>query len=268
MDLPEIIGSYLVTKGMIDPAVAHLWQKFTSRLKRVVDIASTKPAALDIAEPIVWDERASWSVFDAAKVTDDPIVADYLAGVLAASGPGDDTGVPIAALIARLSSVDLRLHYVLYATFQQFIEMSVGVGEPESMRHPDVFVPTVELLAAIGLPADAHGIIRLEQALRNLGRERLVGQVLHNGMDGSPAEPFVRGSAEVTRWWKREAAEDGVVFAASADGMALMGWGLGLVDPSPLGYVTAVIPDEVQGVPLPACPSAIAVMDLPEIDPG
>ena len=103
-------------------------------------------------------ERTAWSVFDSAWKNDDSIVADYLGGILAASD--DDTGVPIAAQIARLSSLDLRLHFALYRTYQPFISISVEVDRPESITYPDLYVSKVDLLAACGLPESAIGIVR------------------------------------------------------------------------------------------------------------
>ena len=212
-------------------------------------------------------ERTAWAVFDTAWKNDDSIVADYLGGILAASSD-NDTGVPIAALIARLSPLDLRLHFAIYRSYQPFISIMVMVERPETVTYPDLYVSKSDLLDACGLPREAPGIILLEQALRNLGRERLIGQVLHNGFDGSPSEPFLFSDAEVRRWFKRNPPEPGVVFAPSSDGMSLLAWGAGLADPSPLGYRDCDIPNRFGEIEISGCGSATPVLELPEIGDG
>jgi hypothetical protein len=267
MGLPETIavfmGQYAITRAAVDPAVDAALDVIRDRVSGVIDRAREKAGDRELDA----GERTAWAVFDTAWKNDDSIVADYLGGILAAASE-DDTGVPIAAQIARLSSLDLRLHFALYRTYQPFISITVGVDRPEAMSHPDLYVSKTNLLHACGLPHDAPGIVRLEQGLRNLGRERLIGQVLHNGFDGSPSEPFLFSDAEIRRWFKREPPEPGVVFAPSNDGMSLLAWGVGLADPSPLGYRDCDIPDAVGEIELAECGSATPVLELPETGDG
>lgn len=267
-DLPvvvEFVAGYAAGKAldpMLDPAVR--------RVLAAIDRAKAKALAFG-REPNV-DERTARAVIDAASATDDSIVSDYLGGVLAAS-TGDDAGTPVAALIGRLSSFDLRLHYTLYRTYQPFIELAVnddgdaavidGRVEIARVEYPDIFVPTRELLPALDLGADAAGVMRVEQALGNLGRERLLGQVLHNSWNGSPAEPYLFGRDDLNRW-DIEQPEHGLVFAPSANGMSLMAWGLGLEDRSPLSYRDVAVPDTIGDIKLPACPSPVKVSSLPK----
>lgn len=267
MGLPETVavfmGQYAITRAVVDPVVDASLNVIRDRVSGVIDIARVKAGGDELTP----GERTAWAVFDTAWKNDDSIVADYLGGILAASGE-DDTGVPIAALIARLSSLDLRLHFALYRTYQPFISTTVEVQQPEAVTLPDLYVSKADLLDLCGLPHEALGIVRLEQALRNLGRERLIGQVLHNGFDGSPSEPFLFSDAEIRRWFKRDPPSPGVVFAPSSDGMSLLAWGVGLADPSPLGYRDCLIPNAVGDIDLPGCTSAAPVLELPESSEG
>ncbi|MEJ7719876.1 MAG: hypothetical protein WKF58_05290 [Ilumatobacteraceae bacterium] len=130
---------------------------------------------------------------DVAKSTDERAVADYLGGVLAASGE-DDAGTPMVRLIGRLSSRDLRTHYVLYREFQRLITPNLGDGEFEGVLYMQVvFIPTDELLSSIGCERNDEGFAALEGSLRNLAHEGLIGQVA-NGEDRSgilPPEQFL-----------------------------------------------------------------------------
>ncbi len=261
--LPETLavfmGQYAITRVAVDPVVNVSLNVLRDRASNVIDRARKKAGDREL-EP---GERTAWAVLDTAWKNDDSIVADYLGGVLASSSK-DDTGVPIAALIARLSSLDLRLHFAIYRTYQPFMSITVGLEGVEEVSCPDLYVSKANLLDACGLPREPPGIILLEQALRNLGRERLIGQVLHNGFNGSPSEPFLFSDAEIRRWFKRDPPEPGVVFAPSSDGMSLLAWGSGVRDPSRLGYRDCDIPDAIGEILLPECGSATLVLELPE----
>ncbi len=229
MGLPEpfvdILAGWAASRFAIDPVVNKaldtLPDWIADRIKNVVERGREKAAGRGL-DP---GERTAWAVFDAAWRNDQSIVADYLGGVLAASN--DDTGVPVAALIERLSTLDLRLHFVLYRSCQPFVLAAIE-SDPETHVDPDLYVSKADLLDSCGLPHSARGFSQLEQSLRNLGRERLVGQAVHNGFNGSPFEPFVFSAAEIRRWYSREPPEPGVVFAPSDDGMSLLAWGAGI----------------------------------------
>ena len=188
------MGQYAITRAAVDPAVTVVLDVIRDRVSDVIERARKKAGDRELDA----GERTAWAVFDTAWKNDSSIVADYLGGILAASYE-DDTGVPIAAQVARLSSLDLSRHFALYRTYQPFISRSADVGRPEAMVYSDLYVSKADLLDTCGLPQDAIGIIRLEQALRNLGRERLIGQVLHNGWDGSPSQPFLFRDSEIRR---------------------------------------------------------------------
>lgn len=59
-------------------------------------------------------DRVKVKVFGEAAFTDDDVTLEYLAGVLAASGPDDDRGAPIVGQISRLSADQLLFHYIVY----------------------------------------------------------------------------------------------------------------------------------------------------------
>lgn len=261
MGLPDTVevfmAQYAITRAVVDPVVDASLAAIRGRVSAVVDRAREKAGDREL-EP---GERTAWAVLDTAWKNDDAIVADYLGGILAAS-TRHDLGVPVAALIARLSSLDLRLHFALYSTSKRLISAD-GL---DVTADPDLYISDADLLDACALPRGSDGVVQLQQSLRNLGRERLIGQVLHNGFDGSPPEPFVNNEAETRRWFKRVPPEPGIVFAPCADGMALLAWGAGLTDPSPETFRASDLSTLAGGIDLPECVSAKPVSQLPGIE--
>lgn len=88
-----------------------LWQE---KIERRLGRTRTAAEAAAGGRALQVSDRVAYRALTEAAVTDDELVADYLGGVIAASGPDDDRGTPVVSLISRLSSEQLRLHYLLY----------------------------------------------------------------------------------------------------------------------------------------------------------
>lgn len=137
-------------------------------VERVVKRAERKAnTASDGAIP----PRVAAEVFDKAQWADDEFVAEYLSGVLASSRTpdgSDDSGISWTALVGRLSSTQLRLHYVLYSTARHHL-----IGRPITAIHEldeyPIFVPLPPVLALLEGGADAFN-----EAFMNLTREGLI----------------------------------------------------------------------------------------------
>jgi hypothetical protein len=243
--VPEAIGllaSWGVGRYGLDP-VAQILER---RLGRTLERASRLLAGRPYAAP----ERTAWGVFEACRVTDSEIVADYLGGVLAASS-ADDDGVPIASLIGRLASLDLRVHYLLYREVHRFI--AFPEPEPgEDSRPGHLFIPLAPLLQALGSTVPSPTQDRFEGALRNLAREDLIGQAFDNSWGGLPLDRFVISSPDAPSAWMQGFAHPeatGVVMTPSAMGMTLMAWGCGAeLPPSPRAFEAMTMPELSENV--------------------
>jgi len=105
--------------------------------------------------------------------TDEEIISDYLGGVLAATGPSDDAGAAIVALIGRLSAEQLRLHYVLYREVRRlWPEMSTNLYEHQKADRAGVCIPIDEVVSALG-----SRTTNLASTMFALSHEDLVGSV-------------------------------------------------------------------------------------------
>src|SRR5664280_2330818 len=103
--------------------------------------------------------------------TDEEIISDYLGGVLAATGPSDDAGAAIVALIGRLSAEQLRLHYVLYREVRRlWPEMSTNLYEHQKADRAGVCIPIDEVVSALG-----SRTTNLASTMFALSHEDLVG---------------------------------------------------------------------------------------------
>jgi hypothetical protein len=78
-----------------------------------------KKLGRDIENDDIVSPRLFKQVIDQAPYCEDVIVQEYLAGILASSRTmsGTDAFVHHAALINRLSALQIRLHYIIYALF-------------------------------------------------------------------------------------------------------------------------------------------------------
>ena len=68
--------------------------------------------------------RAAMPILEAASFADSDILVDYLGGLLASArtpSGRDDRAIFIAALISRLSTYDLRSHYIVYSEFERLL---------------------------------------------------------------------------------------------------------------------------------------------------
>jgi hypothetical protein len=121
-----------LTGGAVKPVLApadalaeHWREKVRARLARVGESVHRKSGR---AAQIV-NERVAYRVLSDAAFTDDPVVLEYLAGVVAGSPIDSDEGTPALAQIARLSGFQLRVHYVIYREVLAVLKWS-DAGSP------------------------------------------------------------------------------------------------------------------------------------------
>jgi hypothetical protein len=164
-----------VTGGALRPflapadALAEHWkERVRGRLERTnVAVARKNPAALKLT-----DERVAYRALIEAAFNDDDVVREYLAGVIAGAAAVDDA-VPALGLIAQLSSMQLRLHYVyrgLWRYARVADDAPTRTGEFVSMS---LFLPKSSLEHVYGQPYKQL-LVRLLQAAEGLRRHGLL----------------------------------------------------------------------------------------------
>jgi hypothetical protein len=194
-----------------------------SRVQRVVAGADRRNPTGSI--PL----RLAAAVYEAASVSDEEVVSEYLSGILASSRTAEgenDSGLPWSALVARLPVNALRAHYLLYSTVHhakrqtglnlgQMLQQRVAIPAPALAAHFVGLEQPEDAAAAYDLPITA-GI----EVLTALAREGLVTDV--NWGPGSEFAPLFTTESGVVGW------PYGLTCKLLPAGVSLLFWGLGM----------------------------------------
>jgi len=127
--------------------------------KKITDKADGKSANLRVTRDVFWN----------GSFTDEAICAEYFGGILASSRSvdgKDDTGVYYVDLIKSLSSNQLKLHYLIYLSFNKHLasdpsKSQLNPGQASELHSEAIFLSTNELLQIIGdedIGRDLHAI--------------------------------------------------------------------------------------------------------------
>ncbi|MCJ1697597.1 hypothetical protein MT349_17585 [Rathayibacter caricis] len=135
--------------------------------------------------PGIANARVASQVFESAQYADGEVVAEYLSGVLASSRSAtgeNDAGVAWSTVISRLSSDQLSMHYVIYASARPLI-ISQGHATTNDIHRLEVIFPMIEMLSSLGMlePGDEPRMERFSDALDGLIREGLLEEGFSHG---------------------------------------------------------------------------------------
>jgi hypothetical protein len=163
--------------------------------------------------------RTAMRIFDEAAYCgdEDEILVEYLGGVLASArltgGPSSDVAVSYAAVISRMASDHLRLHYIFYRSFQYaYKDESINFFRNQECKSAGCFIPLTDLLAAMG---GTDSFPNLGSTLYWLSREGLIGTFVgFSAQDIADADWSGPGHA-------------GIVATPTLLGVELFLWGLG-----------------------------------------
>jgi hypothetical protein len=243
-----------------------LVNRVEARLRRFVPIVRARLGD----RPYEASDRVTVRALEEAALTDDHLVASYLAGVLAASGPEDDTGAAVIAQIGRLSSLQLRLHFVLYRAVWYLAAADATsmteLGDPDQLRSDyALFVPDHEVFAALDLAYGYSATVRVSSMMRVLDREGLIADEL-GGHNWRVTPGYVIGStAELEKIMRSKSSipGPGLVAAPTPAGSELFLWGCGAgdQDPAALRDLPAELVDQLNPA-VQACPGATTLRSL------
>jgi hypothetical protein len=158
-------------KWLMTPSVAarEVWQEtLKERFRRVEEAAEVKKHG----KPLTINHRVAFKAITEASMTDDEVTADYLGGVLAASGPNDDSGAAIVAQIGRLSSHQLRFHYVIYRELRRLWPLGarLNLHQETEAKRAGLRLDLRDLANSLGMP----GLSSISSNITVLARERLI----------------------------------------------------------------------------------------------
>lgn len=208
--------------------------------------------------------RVAQEVFEKAQWAENEFVAEYLSGVLASSRTRDgenDSGVAWTALVGRLSSDQLALHWIIYTSVQKKSRES-EYETVWNLAKEQIVVELRFLLHALAWsPLDPQNATRLYEAAYGLLREGLIENLSHG--EGS----YLQNKVTYTRGRKYDANRAYVTFRLTADGMGLLMQSLGLSGQ----WFGVFLEDEVSDLidrsdELPSAEKASFVRDFPQVD--
>lgn len=168
----------------------------TQNLRRVFSKAEQKLGPERLEEPGQVPPRVLKGVLEEGQFCADELAAEYLGGVLASSRSDverDDRGAALVALVSRLSSYQLRTHYIIYACAQQLLAGgNLEFGDGAARREMSFFLPKSTWVPAMEFsPAErADSLAIVDHILTGLARENL----LHPTMIGTGHRSIEEGT--------------------------------------------------------------------------
>lgn len=172
-----------ITKTALVPVTAwreHQTEKIKKRLDRTVHAIEHAAHGRDY-QP---SDRVAFKALAEAAVTDDELVADYLGGVIAASGAEDDSGVPVVARIGRMSALQLRIHYVIYRAVRELLSGS-EINLHIAQDCPTIGISRSDLVVVLGDPSIGN---RVAGEMYGLRAEGLITDGKYGPLKGEPEE--------------------------------------------------------------------------------
>lgn len=141
----ELVGKLLGPSAeYLGGEAANLIRKCNINVATIFQKAARK-LGTRLDEPGQVPPRILKGVVEEGAFVEDPLVAEYLAGVLAASrtsNPKDDIGLGMLATLKQLSTYDLRLHYLFYRSFRSLYAGSdLFISDRASSAQMLVFLP-------------------------------------------------------------------------------------------------------------------------------
>lgn len=220
-------GSWLAKKllgptlDLLGIEIKQLTQKRLENLKKIVNAGQRKlnnRRATRVAPRIIKE------IIREGTLNDDSVATEYWGGVLAASVTGidrDDRGVAILSLLSRLSTYQLRTHYILYRVLRElYVGKRRDLGSIDDFRLMQAYVrlDTYHKAMAFDRKESSREAVILGHVLAGLARESLI--------DGR----YRFGEQSHLEILSREAPAPGIIFQPTPFGLEVFLWAYGKGD--------------------------------------
>lgn len=177
---------------------------------------------------------------------EDRVASEYWAGLLVCSrtaNPGDDRVIRRLDILGKMSSHQIRTHYLFYGTLRRLLMAGRNPADVdfESKRYRmATFVPAQSYLAAMAF-TDAEA-----RKMSILASDVLVGLGIDLLLDGSNT-----GTADyLGKFFKTNVIRgEGIVFSPSLMGVQLFLWAFGALDRDAVHYLNPVFDCAIPGLP-------------------
>jgi hypothetical protein len=235
--LGSALGGAKLVEKMLGPTAEYIGggiKSWTER--RVNNVANIFSIARDklgerIEEPGAIPPRVLKEVLEEGSFCDDPLTAEYFGGVLASSrsdNSRDDRGASWASLVTRLSSYQVRSHFLVYrAIYDRFLGQKIELTE--NRRNLSILLPFSSYDHSMEFSQgemDQVGSL-LAHSFFGLSKENLIEDFCSgNGKDLRELRGFLKNLPE----------EGGIFIRPSVLGVELFLWAHGQGNQSPSAY--------------------------------
>ena len=208
-NLLQIIGGAWTAQKLLGPSLEYLggelkhWTEIRLKnLRRIFENAGTK---LRNPEDGSVPPRVLRQVVNDGSFCDDQLFVEYFGGILAGSrtdNPSDDRALTLASLVSRLSTFQIRAHYLFYTAAREvYTGTGVKLNERCDLQRACVFIPLDAFCKSVGIAKDKSLSHMCPHILGGLERENVIGpssgwgfrktEILERLSRGSVVEPGV-----------------------------------------------------------------------------
>jgi hypothetical protein len=224
--LGGVVGQDFLKK-LLGPAADYLGEqgkeltrKAVENLGRILTIARRK-LGNRAEQPGSIPPRTVQKLLTDGSFIDDDVCAEYFGGVVASSRSQtgrDDRGTFFLDMIGRLSTYQIRAHYVFYSCLRQLYR--APDCDLDNIQHCDaarVYIAEGAFKRAMDYQPSEDAERLTSHVLWGLAKEQLIGH-------------FISGSAELLRRMKSSVPGDGIVMTPTPVGAELFLWAHGRAD--------------------------------------
>jgi hypothetical protein len=151
---------------------------------------------------------------------EEELQVEYFGGVLASSRTGisrDDRGAYFISLISRLSTYQLRTHYIVYQLIKDYFDgQPFNIGDSKDRREMELFIPFTTYTQAMDFTLEESNkfVNILTHSIWGLNKEDLIDQIHYGPVD------FIQKKYS-------DAKESGIILQPTSLGVELFMWAYG-----------------------------------------
>jgi hypothetical protein len=176
---------------------AGVWtQRWSANLFRIAERAEAKLGDESDAPGEVSPRILQRLVNDGAWCDDD-VAQDYFAGLVAGSRStdgGDDSNVPAMAMLSRLGSMEIRLHYCVYTCIRRGLAGGWSLGTSHARNAAGTVIPREDVAQSLGVE-HLEAVHVIARSVPTLIREGLLAEAWGMG-DADNAKLLMPGDWE------------------------------------------------------------------------
>ncbi len=215
----KIVGKILgPTAEYIGEGIKSWTEKRINNVKNIFAIAQKKLGS-KIEEDGTVPPKVLKGILDEGSFCDDHISAEYFGGVLASSRSGvsrDDRGAVLISLLSRLSTYQIRTHYIFYHFIKKtFDGTNIDPNTSEGRDKLELFIPQNIYETAMEFEQEENINVLSSHIIFGLQKESLIGDI------------FGYGPKEHIKKWFKNAPTKGIIFQPSVLGIELFLWAYG-----------------------------------------